>query len=335
MQQVQEWIDRGPYTAREAATHELIDGIHYEDEVEKLFQQQEPELARMPSRRLHAEEGFFKKLLTFYRPQIAYLVAEGLIVPGQSGRRPGQRPTVGAETLGALLRACRKRKKVKAVVLRINSSGGSALASDLIWRELYLTNQEKPVIISFGSVAASGGYYLATAARHILGMPATLTGSIGVIHGKFNLREALAKIGITVDRIAKGRHAGYSSPLRPFSGEEIVLIQKQMKEFYEELFLKKVAKSRGKSIDSIRRLAEGRLWTGAQAVTNGLIDRSGGLCEALELARQEAGLSKRKRFRVTSYGRRRSLRDLFSFTLAGEALEDQVLALMPEELNIR
>ena len=190
------------------------------------------------------------------------------------------------------------------------------------------------MIVSFGDVAASGGYYLATAARGILGMPATLTGSIGIISGKFNLAQLLAKLGITVDVLDKGKRAGYLSPARPFSKGEAEAIQEQMREFYEELFLKKVAQSRGKSPEEIHKLAQGRVWTGAQALENGLIDQVGGLVQAVERAQKEAGLPKRKKVRLVRYSRRRSLKDLLSFHLPGGSLGPHVLALMADDFRI-
>ena len=333
-QQVQEWIDQGPYTARQAADRGLVDGILYQDEVEELLKGPESGLRRLSPGKLRVKEGLLKKWITFYRPQIAYLVAEGVLTEGAAPRRGSRRPTLDSESLTQFLRNVRRRKRVKAVVLRINSPGGSALTSDLLWREIQLTDQKKPVIVSFGDVAASGGYYLATAARAILGMPGTLTGSIGVISGKFNLAQLLAKLGVTVDSVDKGERAGYLSPARPFSKEEAEAVQEQMREFYEELFLKKVAQSRGKSPEEIRKLAEGRVWTGAQALENGLLDQVGGLVQAVERAQEEAGLPKRKKVRLVHYFRRRTLRDLLSFPLPGGLLDHHVLALMADDFRI-
>ena len=164
-----------------------------------------------------------------------------------------------------------------------------------MWRQIHLTNKEKPVIISFGGVAASGGYYLATAGRAILGMPGTLTGSIGVVQGKFNLGKLFSKLGVTVDGLDKGKRAGYLSLARAFSKDEAGIIQDQLREFYEELFLEKVCESRKKPLEEVRKLAEGRPWTGRLASENALLDRLGGLIDALKLAQSEAGLPEEKR----------------------------------------
>ena len=250
-------------------------------------------------------------------------------------RGGGRQPLVDSERLMEPLRAAPNSRRLKAVVLRGNTPGGSALASDLIWRELRLTDEEKPVIVSFGDLAASGGYYIATAGRQILGMPGTLTGSIGVIQGKFNFRRLLDKLGITVDWLDKGERAGYSSPTRPFSEQEGRLIQEQLREFYEEFFLKKVADSRQRPVEEIRELAEGRVWTGAQALGNGLWERQGGLVQALEAAQQAAGLPTGRKGRGGRYTRRRRLRDLFQSQWQAAFPGKHMLALLVDQFEIR
>jgi protease IV len=332
-EKVQAWIDKGPYTARRALAEGLIDGIQYEDEVEEALKSETPPLSEISAAKVYPREGLIKRIVTYYRPQIAYLVAEGVLMPGESRRGRGHRPVLGSDTLTGFLQHARKHKRVKAVVLRVNSPGGSALASDLLWREIKLTGQKKPVIVSFGNVAGSGGYYIATAGKSIFAMPSTLTGSIGVIGGKVNVQRLLARLGITVDSLDKGEHAGYSSITRPFSEEESEVVVKQMTEFYEELFLKKVAEGRGRSPEEIRGLAEGRVWTGSQALGNGLTDVAGGVCEAIEQARTEAGLT--GKFRVIRYARRRSLRDLVGLPLVEALASSRLWTLMPLELKIR
>ena len=332
----QEWIDSGPYTASQALAQGLIDGLRYQDELEEILKSEKPGLVELPTSKLSSRDGWLTKLLTFYRPQIAYLVAEGIVSPGES--RPGgsRRPVLGSDTVASFLAHARKSKRVKAVVLRVNSPGGSALGSDLLWREIRLTDKEKPVIVSFGNVAASGGYYIATAARRILALPSCLTGSIGVISGKFSLQKLLLNIGIGTDSLEKGKHSGYLSPTRPFSKEETAMVLTQMREFYEELFLKKVAEGRKKSVDAVRELAEGQVWTGSQALERGLLDQLGGIPEAIEAARREAGIGKEKEVRIVRYMKRRSLRELFSLPLLETMVsQEPVWFLMPEEWLLR
>lgn len=333
-QQVQQWIDQGPYNANQASEMGLIDEVCYENEAEKRVKREAGGLRELPIRKLRPHEGLLKRLLTFYRPQIAYLVADGMLNTGPSRHRPGQRPILGAETLIQLLDDAQKRRRIKAIVIRVNSPGGSALASDLVWHQIQIVNQEKPIIFTFGDIAASGGYYLSTGGQSILAMPATLTGSIGVIQGKFSLQGLLSKIGVQVDSLDKGKHAGYSSSARPFTQEESAIVQRQMREFYENSFLKKVAEGRKKTVEEARGVAEGRVWTGAQAKTLGLIDQAGGILDALQLAQEKAGVQKRKKVRIIQFTRRRKLRDLFAASLPGGPFGDNGLALLADEFEI-
>jgi len=331
----QEVIDAGPYTARQAVDRGLVNGLLYEDEVEDLAREKVPGGQECPLGDLDPREGWFKRLVTWRRPQIAYLVAEGLIMAGESRRGRG-RPLIGADTLVEALKHARENKRIRAVVLRLNSPGGSALASDLIWRAVKLTGEKKPVIISFGNVAASGGYYIAVAGRRILTMPAALTGSIGVIGGKFSVQKLLSRLGITVDSVETGARSGYLSITRPFSESEEQVVREQMREFYEELFLKKVAEGRHRSVEQIREVAEGRVWTGGQALANGLVDEAGGVRKAIELARKEAGLAGRKT-RLVRFARKRRWLDFLPLPLFGaSSIELQgPLFLMPEEWDIK
>jgi len=330
---VREWINSGPHTARTALGGGMVDGLCYEDELRPALELQFPGIRSVRSIRSDPKDGFVRRLLTFYRPQIALMVADGVISSGHSRRNRGQRPVLGTETLISFLKDARRRRRVRAIVLRLNSPGGATLASDLIWREIKLANQLKPVIVSFGNVGASGGYYLATAARTILANPSTLTGSIGVVGGKFNIKGLLKKVGVTSDAVEKGSHSGYASATRPFSQDEAEAIRKQMKDFYEELFLPKVAESRKRSVAEVRKLAEGRVWTGAQAHSHGLIDSIGGLDEALELARELAGLAKKKS-RIVHYLQRRSLLELLPLPASQSLCSERILAIMPEIIRI-
>ena len=188
-------------------------------------------------------------------------------------------------------------------------------------------------LISFADVAASGGYYIATGGCRILANEATLTGSIGVIAGKFNLQKLLDRIGITSDSVEKGARSGWASPTRPFASDEAAAIREQMRDFYEDLFLPKVAASREQSIGNVRKLAEGRVWTGRQAIENGLVDSVGGIREAVQLARKKAGLQE-QRHRIVRYTTSRSLLDILPGRAVPSLSIDRVLALMPEDLNV-
>jgi protease-4 len=240
----------------------------------------------------------------------------------------------------------RKRKRIRGVVLRVNSPGGSALASDIVWREVQLTSEKKPVVVSMGDTAASGGYYFATAARRILSQRTTVTGSIGVIGGKFVIRELLEKLKLGVDSVSGAAHSGIHSMLQPFSAEERERVRRHMEEFYRVSFIPKVAQSRGQSEEQILQLAQGRVWSGERAQRNGLVDRIGGVREAIEEVRGLCRIPARRRVRVVVYTRRLSLREMILPGIGSVAwldtardllqiLQEEVLALLPFEIRIR
>lgn len=333
-EEVERLIDGGPYTARSALDAGLIDELAYEDEIEARLEGEAAALKRFPVAKLAPREGFVRRLVTRRRPSIAYIVAEGVVVHGESRRGPGRQPLLGSSGLAELLRSARENRRVKAVVLRINTPGGSALASDLIWREVKLTADRKPLIVSLGDVAASGGYYIAAPGGRILANANTLTGSIGVLGGKFSIGKLMDRLEIGTEAVETGRNAGYASIARPFSESAAGIVRAQLEDFYERLFLPKVAEGRGRSVEEIRPCAEGRVWTGSQALKVGLVDEIGGSTEAIETARREAGLEGR-RYRLVILTRRRSLRDLISFALSGPPTFERILAWWSPQIRIR
>lgn len=333
--QVQDWIDRGPYGARNAMELGLIDGVCYEDELDALVENEDSGLVNLPWSKLRTDESFLRRMFTFYRPQLAYIVADGVLAQGSSRPSRAGRSILGADTLKQLLREASRHKRVKAIVIRVNSPGGSALSSDLVWREIQRANESKPVVMSFGDLAASGGYYIATAGRRILAAPSTLTGSIGVIGGKLSLEKLFSKVGVTMEAIEKGRRAGYASLARPFSEDEAQVVKEQMQHFYEELFLEKVAAGRRKSRDSVRQSAEGRVWTGAQALELELLDQIGGLLDAFATARMEAGLPETQKTRVVTYAKRWRWRELLSLPFSNPVSEERIFALLSGIWSIR
>jgi protease-4 len=326
---LEELTNSGPLSARQALNCGLVDFLAYEDELMETMKKDLETPSVLPASKYRIRDGYFKRLVTFRRPQIAILHAEGMISTGESHRGQGRLPVLGSRTLIGLLKDARKRKRIKAIVLRINSPGGSGLASDLIWHEVKKTASEKPVVVSFGNVAASGGYYIATGGGTIFADPSTLTGSIGVIGGKFNISKLLGSLGITVDSVDKGDASGYASITRPFRGREAEAFQDHLVEFYEKLFLKRVAEHRSCSVKEIRPAAEGRVWTGLQALEKRLIDRVGGLTEALQEAKAQSGLVERK-VRIVTYAHRRSFRDLLPLQLAEQVARDPVMAIAPD-----
>lgn len=225
------------------------------------------------------------KLKGDFGTRIAVIVADGDIVSGESSEN-----MVGSFTIAEELRKARENDRVKAVVLRINSPGGSALASDVMWNEVRLTAEQKPVIASMSNVAASGGYYMAMAADTILAQPNTITGSIGIFLLRFNAEGLLNEhLGVTTDVVNTGKYSDILTMSRPLSEGEREIIQKQVNQGYET-FITKAAKGRNMNIERMKSLAGGRVWSGTEALERGLVDKLGGLQDAIATAANSAGL---------------------------------------------
>src|SRR5690606_3322578 len=216
------------------------------------------------------------------------LYAVGVISTGESSSEGTQ--VIGSDTMVRLLRKIRADNSIRAVVLRIDSPGGSAIASDVIWREVMLTSAVKPVIASMSDVAASGGYYIAMPAHQIVAEPATLTGSIGVVMVKFVIDGTLDKLGMNMERVTDGRYADMYSPIRPFTPDERTKVEEQMQATYEA-FVEKAAAGRQTTPERIDSIAQGRVWTGQQAKELGLVDELGGLSRALAIAKARANIA--------------------------------------------
>jgi protease-4 len=218
---------------------------------------------------------------------------DGDMVDGKSQTIPlfGNK-MVGSTTIGDTLRQLRSDSAVGAIVLRIESPGGSALAADTLWREIQLTDAPggKPVIVSMGGVAASGGYYVASPATRVFANPASITGSIGIFYGKADVAELLHKIGVNTETQRTAPRADAESVFRPFTDQERTELERKVRQFYE-VFLSRVSIGRKMSRDAVDALGQGRVYTGEQAMKNHLIDELGGLRQALQYARQVAHLA--------------------------------------------
>jgi protease-4 len=222
---------------------------------------------------------------SFTRNKIAIIYAEGNIVSGEQGEG-----IIGADKIARTIRNARQDSAIKAIVFRVNSGGGSALASEVIWRELYLARQVKPVIASMGDVAASGGYYILAAADTIVASPNTITGSIGVFGLLVNARDFFEnKLGITTDVEKTNAYSDFASIYRPLSGDERIVLQKMIDEIYST-FVTRVSDGRKLSYENVDKIAEGRVWSGENAMERGLVDVMGGLSTALEIAAKKAKL---------------------------------------------
>jgi len=232
--------------------------------------------------------GKYKKSFSAYsksKNEIAVIVADGDILPGKANAG-----TIGSDTFAEEIRKARTNERVKAIVIRINSPGGSALASDVMWREIKLATEVKPVIASMSDYAASGGYYLAMACDTIVAQPTTITGSIGVFSVLFDLSSFLDnKIGITFEEVKTGNVGELITVTRPLTEPEKAIWQKRTEEIYES-FTSKAAEGRGMSVTELKKVASGRVWTGAQAQERGLVDVLGNFEEAIKIAAAKAGV---------------------------------------------
>ncbi|MFN7973667.1 MAG: signal peptide peptidase SppA [Acidobacteriota bacterium] len=287
-EEVRALIDRGPFTAREALQAGLIDAASYWDEVEKKHNGgKDGELDTVPIKRFVPKDALPFGGLGGNR--IALVYETGQINGGHSQEDPlfGGK-TMGSDTITDALREIRRDDGIKAVVFRVDSPGGSALASDVIWREVELIKKAgKPVIVSMGDVAASGGYYISTGADVIVAEPGTITGSIGVVTGKFALQGLYDKIGYSTDAVTRGQNAGIDSSTHPFSESQQEVIVRQMEAVYTD-FVDRVCQGRKRTREEIEEVAQGRVWTGNQAKEIGLVDEIGGLDRAIEIAKEKA-----------------------------------------------
>lgn len=290
--EARELLDRGPFLAQQALDEGLVDGLAYRDEVYDRVRRDAGADATLLFLQRYQRTGALAEVSRRVREQtvrerfVAVIYAHGPIRQGRSGRGG-----MGSDTVAAALRAAAADDKARSVVLRVNSPGGSATASDVIWREVVrLRAAGKPVVVSMGDLAASGGYFISAPADVIVTQPGTLTGSIGVITGKPVLREMLGRAGVRTDTIAENPNATMFSLSRPFSEPEWDRINAWLDAIYRD-FTEKVASGRRLTAERVHELARGRVWTGADAVRNGLADEAGGLHDAIAIARKRAGLA--------------------------------------------
>ncbi len=293
-EQARALLDRGPFLAEDALAEGLVDTLGYRDEVYAEVRKEAGADAILQYvgryQRAHALTQRARKLPNPRERFVAVIHASGPIRQGRSGRSPLGGNSIGSDTVAAALRSATTDDRVRAVLLRVNSPGGSAVASDTIWREVVRTRAAgKPVVVSMGDVAASGGYYIAMAADVIVAQPGTMTGSIGVIMGKPVLEEAFERAGITTDSVSVGRGANMFAPAHPFSEDDWQRINAWLDAIYRD-FTSKVASGRRMTAERVHELARGRVWTGADAAQNGLVDELGGMAAAAEIARRRAGL---------------------------------------------
>jgi protease-4 len=305
--QIRKMIDNGPYTARKSEELGLVDMVGYFPSVTEAFKKElkveEINLVRNYGKDKVDEVDLSNpfailklfaapKIVSNSKPKIAVIYASGTINTGKSeiGLLGGE--SCGATSMIQAIRQAENDKSVKAIVLRVDSPGGSALASDLIWAELMRC--KKPVVASMSDVAASGGYYICMAASKIFAEPGTITGSIGVFGGKINMGGTYAKLGITSEVITRGANANLFSSTNSFSKSEREAMTRLIEDCYDQ-FITKALKGReksGKKLDrkTLESLAGGRVWTGRQAKENGLVDELGTMQDAVKMASKLGGL---------------------------------------------
>jgi protease-4 len=312
--QVQRILDQGPYDGEGARAAGLVDELLYPSEID----------TRLAGAGRATADDYSRTLSRFAlgRPKIAIVHVEGEIVSGRSSESPFGGSAAGADSIARALRTARDDGSVKAIILRIDSPGGSGDASDAIWHEVRAARSVKPVIASMSDVAASGGYYVAMGADVIVAQPGTITGSIGVFGGKFTLKGLYDKLGMTKDELSRAQHATMSSDYDPWDASERATIRALLTRFYET-FLEKAAEGRGVSKQAIDTVAQGRVWSGAAARGRGLVDSLGGLREAIDVAKKRAGIPPQESVALLVLPRPRGIVD----TLLGRDTEDDMAAL--------
>jgi protease-4 len=306
--EMRQLLDEGPFSPEEALRAGLVDGLAYEDQLDDRV----PQLR--PAGEIRRVEGSEYQRVTprslGVRPQsrIAVLYASGVIASGKSGFDPTNGAVVGSDTFVEQLRRLRDDDSIKAIVLRVDSPGGSSVASDVIWRELMITRDQKPgrpLVTSMSDLAASGGYYISVPGQVIVAEPGTLTGSIGIFAGKIVIDGTLDKLGVTTETVKSGRNSDIYSPFARFSPEQRTKIGQYMDGFYKT-FVSKVAEGRHMEPARVDALGQGRVWTGAQAKDRGLVDALGGLDTAVSIAKQRAHIPAGEDVELVVYSPRRS-----------------------------
>lgn len=297
-------LDKGYFHSENAKELGLVDNLLYEDQLEDFLKEGEKNVRRI------GHNSYLKTKVSASGlnrgKKIALIYGVGTIHSGESMR--GQ--TMGSSTIARLLRRVRKDKTIAAVVFRVDSPGGSAVASDVIGREVALTKREKPIIVSMSDVAGSGGYWVSMDAHKIVAQPQTLTGSIGVIFGKFNLVKLYEKLGVTSEKIAYGKRADLFSTFRRLDPEERHLLKEEILWMYDH-FTTKVAQGRQLTKEEVNDIGRGRVWTGQQAKEIGLIDELGGLSTALKIAKERAGIPEEESVRLVVWPKKTSLFESF------------------------
>ncbi len=322
-------IDTGPFLAKQAKATGLIDDLKYEDEVfgelktalhqTELKKTSEREYGRVTD--ASAEMGA--------QDQIAFVVGEGAIARGDDSDSDG----LQSGAFDRMLEKVGEDSGVKAAIIRINSPGGEVVASDDMWRAMNRLSQKKPVVISMGDEAASGGYYMAMNGSPIVAYQGTITGSIGVVFGKPNLHGLYDKLGITKETVSRGKFALIDSDYAPLTPEERMKLKEGIDATYDD-FLDKVSKARHKTVSEVDAVAQGRVWLGDQAKERGLVDEIGGIDAAIQKARTLAHIPSASRVGLTVYPAKKSLLEYIMQAMGGGGDGDDALASLAAKAGV-
>ena len=329
--EVRALIDQGPFAPEEALRAGLVDELAYEDQLDD----RDVALRGGGDARRRIDGADYERINPASvgiraRSRIAVIYASGAIVSGRSAFDPINGAVVGSDTMVEQIRRVRDDESIRAIVLRVDSPGGSSIASDVIWRELVITRDQKPsrpLVASMSDLAASGGYYIAMPAQVIVAQPATLTGSIGIYSGKITVGGTMDKIGVTRETVTSGANADIYSPFTPFTPAQRERVQQYMQGFYKT-FVEKAAQSRRMTPEQIDAVAQGRVWTGAQARERGLVDELGGLDEAVAIAKQRASIPAEEDVELVFYPGRRSLYEALAEQFGGAGASSALNVLL-------
>ncbi len=287
-------IDRGPFLGPQALELNLVDRLGYRDELEAHLEEENGgELPLIPLRRYLKGGRYYDR-----GPKVALIYGVGSVLRGENDYNPLTGEMVmGSDTIARAFKEAREDPSIEAIVFRLDCPGGSYVASDLIWREVTLTTAVKPVVVSMGNLAGSGGYFVAMAAHRIVAEPGTITASIGVLAGKFVTTGLWSSLGITTEAVQRGRHATFFSREAVYSPEEREIFRGWLERIYND-FVGKVADGRGMTFDEVHAVAQGRIWAGEDALEHGLVDELGGLETAVRAALELAGADPEGRARL-------------------------------------
>ncbi len=329
---VKSLIDGGPYQPKEALKAKLIDKLLYRNEMEKEIKK-ELNLEEFKSASVGKyidSEGISKE----GEAKIAVVVATGPIVPGSAGDdSPFGNKNIDSATYSDILKDIRENDSIKGVLMRVDSPGGSGIASDVIWhQEQLLKEAGKPLVVSMGDVAASGGYYISMGADTIVAEPGTITGSIGVLGGKLAMKGFYDWIGINKVILKRGKNADLFSAYKPWTKKQRKIVKDDIMHFYN-IFIERVADSREMNKEEVDRIAQGRIWTGTQAKQNGLVDELGGYKKALKTLKKKAEIKEDTKVKFVKYPKRKNIFQRIFNIYSSPQPDIKELLRNPEKLN--